>query len=79
MENRCRFYQTTMLIVLAHEKNTPFDKLIEIRKATMLTTLEKMELLVQEGIFSENDYLQKCNEFKNDIAMRINSVVSSGV
>jgi hypothetical protein len=68
-DNSCRYHQTTLLLVLAHEKNTPAEKLVEMRKTTMLEHLEQMQFLVQEGIFKESDYLERCNEYKRDFTL----------
>lgn len=64
-----RFHSTTLLLILAHEKKTPYDKLIELRKETMMSLMEQMTGLVEMGLMGEGEYLKNCKTFKEDVEL----------
>jgi hypothetical protein len=64
-----RFHSTTLLLLLAIEKETPTARLIELRKETMMNIMEQMTELVTLGLMEESDYLKMCNKFKKDVEL----------
>lgn len=66
-----KYHSTTLVILLAIEKKKSIEKLVEVRKDTMLALLSQMPILVGEGLMTENEYLEKCNEFKRDLEMLV--------
>ena len=64
-----KYHSTTLVILLAIEKKKPIEQLVEVRKDTMLALMSQMPILVGEELMTENEYLEKCNEFKQDLEM----------
>lgn len=63
------YHATTLLLVLAHEKNRPYAELVEKRSSAALEVIMLMPILVEEGVITENFYIQKCRSLKEDLEM----------
>lgn len=61
------YHATTLLLVLAHEKNRPYAELVEKRQSVALEVIMLMPILVEEGLMTENMYIQKCRSMKEDL------------
>jgi len=63
------YHATSLVIVLALEKNRPYAELVEKRKSVATEVILLIPILVEEGLMTENDYIQKCRMFKEDLEM----------
>ena len=63
------YHATTLVLVLAHEKNRPYAELVEKRASASLEVILLMPILVGEGLMTENEYIQKCRSMKEDLEM----------
>ena len=69
VKTQARYHTTTLLLVKCTENDKDPIPLIAKRKEYMGQIMEQMIPLIAEGVFSEQDYLEKCMEFKEDVKL----------